>query len=190
MSDAVPGELVEAAVQALESYAGCEPERATALVDAVQEAVAGEAVEVIAGKTQAFGSAVDRRVAILDRVVRALSSTERMPTDYEVGTIFQITPTQGRNVLRTYQARFAESYMSHLQGRVNAIKAKVQTHDEVKVYVFDYDDPDVLEFAAEQLRRRGLVRSVLVDRTQLDLVVNQDETDRLGKDAAEILNPA
>jgi hypothetical protein len=176
-------EVMKAATRALEEDAGCEPERARALVDAVSAAAASEALEVIAGRTQAFGSAVDRRVAMFDRVVRALDAGERLPTVYEVGVIFRITPAQARNVLRTYQARFSDTYRGRLQGALDAVEAKRQQRGETGVFVFDFNDPAVLDYAVERLRRRGLTRSVSVDRMKLQLVVDRSETDRFGKAA-------
>lgn len=176
-------ELRTHAVEALETDAGCDPKRADALVQAVQGAASEEAIAIVAGHTHVFGSVVDRRVARLNRVIQALDASERMPTMYEVGVMFQITPAQGRNALRTYQARYAESHRKRLQSAVKAITPKSQSRNGIKVFVFSFDDPAVLEFAVERLRRRGLTRTVEIDQTNLDVVVERDEKDRFGKSA-------
>ena len=168
------------AIAALRSDAGCDEQRARALVKAVGEAAAAEALEVVAGFAQAVGSPLDRRVAMLDRIVRALAAAERLPTEFEVGAIFRITPAQGRNALRTYQARFSDNYRSRLSSALAAVAVKREQHEDVNVFVFDFDDPAVLEYAAERLRRRGLTRSVTIDRTRLEIIVARAETDRLG----------
>jgi hypothetical protein len=180
-------DVLNAAALALEGDAGCRPERALALAKAVSQAAANEALEVVAGQTQAFGGAVDRRVGMLDRVIRALDAKERLPTIYEVGVIFRITPTQARNVLRTYEARFAEPYRGRLQAALQTVKPTSQQRGKVGVFLFDFDDPTVLEYAVDRLRRRGLTRSVSADWTKLQLVVDRSEKDRFDKTADEAL---
>lgn len=176
-----------AAVAALRDDAGCEKERAEKLVAAVAAAAAEEALGVVAGSAQAVGGALDRRVAALERIIRSLGSGERLPSDFEVGVIFRITPAQGRNVLRTYQARFSEGYRTRLQAALDLIKPESKLIDGSKVFVIDFDDPAVLEYAVEKLRRRGLTRTVAVDRTKLEVVVERDQKDRHGNDAKEAL---
>ncbi len=178
---------IKKAAEALTIDAGSDPQRARALVSAAEAAAASEAVDVIAGNAHAFGSAVDRRVATLSRIIVALGSETRMPTAYEVGVIFRITPAQANNVLRTYQARFSGSYRPRLQRAVSKIKPTIVQRDEGDVYVFDFDDPEVLEYARERLGRNGLSRSVVVDSTKLDIVVDCREKDRFERDAAEVL---
>jgi hypothetical protein len=179
--------LRDAAARALEEDAGCKPERARALVDAVARAAADEALEVIAGRAPSYGGVVDHRVAMLDRVLRALPREERFPDRYEVGAMFRITPGQAANALRTYQARFSDAYRARLQAALATVSPKGQTRAGTSVFVFEFDDPAVLDYAVERLRRRGLTRSVSVDRTKLELVVDREQKDRFGRTAAEAL---
>jgi hypothetical protein len=183
-------ETLTAAVSALEEDAGCEPERARSLVKAVGAAAAAEAMELIAGQTQVLGSALDRRVAALERVIRALPVSERLPNRYEVGAIFRITPSQGANVLRTYQARYSDSYRARFVSAVAAVKPKPEQRAGTNVFVFEFSDPALLEYAVERLRRRGLTRSVSIDKTKLELVVDRDVKDRFGKRADAALKEA
>lgn len=183
-------EILTAAVRALEEDAGCEPDRARALVNAVGAAVAAETMDVIAGRTQAVGGALDRRVATLERVIRALPTSERLPNRYEVGAIFRITPNQGANVLRTYQARYSDAYRARFRSAVAAVKPKLEQRAGTNVLVFAFDDPVLLDYALERLRRRGLTRSVTVDKTKLELVVDRDAKDRFGKRADAALKEA
>ena len=179
----------EEAAEALTIDAGSSPERAATLVAAAEAAAASEVIEVIAGNAQAFGSAVDRRVATLSRIIDALGRKARMPTTYEVGVIFRITPAQANNVLRTYQARFTDSYRPRLLRAIRKAKLAVEEREKREVFVFDFNDPEVLEYAKERLDRNGLSRSVIVDSTKLDLIVDCKEKDRFGRDAAEVLMP-
>ena len=178
------------AIRALEEDAGCEAKRARDLVAAVSAAAAAEARELIAGRTQAVGSALDRRVATLERVIRALPASERLPNRYEVGAIFRITPTQGANVLRTYQARYSEAYRERFASAVAALKPSLEQRSGTNVFVFAFNDPAVLDYAVERLRRRGLTRSVVIDQTNLELVVDRDMRDRFGKRADAALSGA
>lgn len=159
-------------------------------MNAVGAAAAAEAMELIAGRTQAVGGALDRRVATLERVIRALPTSERLPNRYEVGAMFRITPNQGANVLRTYQARYSDAYRERFQSAVTAVKAKREQRAGTNVFVFAFDDPALLEYAVERLRRRGLTRSLTIDRTKLELVVNRDAKDRFGKRADAALKEA
>jgi hypothetical protein len=183
-------ETLTDAIRALKEDAGCEPKRARDLVEAVGDAAAAEAMELIAGRTQSVGSALDRRVATLERVIRALPVSERLPNRYEVGAIFRITPTQGANVLRTYQARYSEAYRERFASAVAAVKPTLEQRSGTNVFVFAFNDPALLEYAVERLRRRGLTRSVTVDQTKLELVVDRDVKDRFGKSADAALKEA
>lgn len=182
-------EAEKGAIAALETDAGCDNPRAKKLVAVVKKAAELESLEVVAGAAQSFGSALDRRVATLDRIITALDKGDSLPTEYEVGVIFRVTPVQGRNVLRTYQARFSESYRAHLEGTLKSIKPKrkLEGSTNTKVFVYEFEDPALLEYAAEKLRRRGLTRSVNVDRIDLKLTVDRDKKDRHGKNAEQAL---
>jgi hypothetical protein len=179
-----------AAIAALQEDGGCTEDRARALVAAVRTAAADEALAIVAGDEQPVGSAVDRRVATLHRIVAALPDGEPLPNSYELGVIFRITPSQGRSVLRTYQARFSKSYRGRLESALKALQPTKKAIGGTNVFVFSVDDPALLDHAVDFLRRRGLTRSVTVDRTLLTLTVNRDEHDRFGKDAARALAAA
>jgi hypothetical protein len=172
-----------AAEKALVSDGGCTQPRANALVAAVAGAAAEEALGIVAGSMLGFGSALDRRVATLDRIIQLLDDSEPFPNAFEVGVIFRITPAQARNVLRTYHARFSSNYRSRLERSLAGLTPKKERHDDTNVFVFDFEDPAVLDYAVEKLRRRGLTRSVVADASRLRLVVDRDENDRHGKAA-------
>ncbi len=106
-----------------------------------------------------------------------------MPTQFEIGVIFRITPSQANTVLRTYQARFSESYRKRLQSRLTAVSARKEQQSGTNVFVFEFDEPELLDYAVERLRRRGLTRSVTPDKTNLTLTVDRDQKDRFAKDA-------
>ncbi len=180
-------DTTQAASDALQADAGCTEDRADALISAVRAAAADEALAIVAGVDQSVGSAVDRRVATLHRIIGALPDTEALPNSYEIGAIFRITPEQGRRVLRTFQARFSKSYRDRLQAALAAAKIEKKSQNGTPVFIFSFNDPSVLEYAIDRLRRRGLTRSVIPDRTKLTLIVNRAERDRFGQDAETAL---
>src|SRR5262249_18545854 len=136
-----------------------------------------------AGSAPVYGGAVDLRVARLQRLIAALAATEPMPTPYEVGVIFRITPSQARGALRTYEARFSREHRARMGAALKDSPGDARTVEKKKVWVFEFTDPAVLDYAVDALRRRGLVRTVAVDRTTLKLTVERDEVDRHGLDA-------
>lgn len=110
-----------------------------------------------------------------------------MPNQFEIGVLFRITPEQGRSVLRTYQARFSKNYASRLTAAAAKATPQQKSQSGTPVYVFSFNDPAVLDFTVDRLRRRGLTKSVAVDRTALTVTVDRGERDRFGKDAKDAL---
>jgi hypothetical protein len=172
-----------AAEEALLADGGCTKARAAALATAVSGAAAEEALGIVAGSILGFGSALDRRVATLDRIIQLLDHTEPFPSAFEIGVIFRITPGQARNVLRTYHARFSGNYRLRLESSLANLRPRKERHDDTNVFVFEFDDPASLDYAVEKLRRRGLTRGVTQDTSRLRLVVDRGEEDRHGKTA-------
>jgi hypothetical protein len=76
--------------------------------------------------------------------------------------MFRITPSLAANALRTYRARFADAYRARLQTVLATVSPKGQTRAGTGVLIFEFDDPAVLDYAVERLRRRRLTRSVSV----------------------------
>src|SRR5262245_56371427 len=115
------------AIQALMDDAGCDQARATALVGAVAEAAQAEALGVVAGADPVSGSMVDTRVARLKRIMDALNAADPPPSPYEVGAIFRITPSQGRTLLNTYQARFSKDFRGRMEERVKEVAKRAES---------------------------------------------------------------
>ncbi len=183
METEVPVTDTAAAEKALAADGGCTQARAEALAAAVADAAAEEALGIVAGSVLGFGSALDRRVATLDRIIQLLDDAEPFPNAFEIGVIFRITPAQARNVLRTYHARFSSSFRSRLESSLADLEPRKERHEDTNVFVFEFEDPAVLDYTVEKLRRRGLTRSLAPDSARLRLVVDRAETDRHGKTA-------
>lgn len=180
--------VVADAVAALELDAGCRHDRAQGLVQAVARAAADEALALAAGSATVHGSVVDARVARLQRVISVLPNAEPVPTDYEVGALFRITTSQARTVLRTYEARYAAAHRARMGRALRALRGrKITDARGVNQWEFVFTDPNLLEHAVDELRRCGLARGVVPDRQTLILTVRRDQTDRHGRDAADVL---
>lgn len=162
------------AAQALKDDAGCTAQRADELVEAVAQAAAEEALAIVAGSAEVTASITDTRLARLRRILDALGKTAPAPTSYEVGAIFRITPTQGRTLLRTYQARYSSDFRSRMQSGIKAAAAKGKKTGGLgsAKFAFEFPDAATLEYASDRLRRQGFERGLSVDREKLTLKVD------------------
>lgn len=84
--------LANQATQALVDDAGCREERAAALVQAVTNVAAEEALMIVAGTASVSGSIVDTRVARLRRIIEALPEASAFLRAWEV-VMRKTTPT-------------------------------------------------------------------------------------------------
>jgi hypothetical protein len=176
------------AARALIDDAGCLPERARNLVDAVSNVAAAEALAVVAGTATVSGGITDTRVTRLKALIDGLATTDAFPNTFEVGVIFRITPTQAGNLIRTYQARHSNEYRARMDAQVTATAtATAQDLGKREVWTIQFDDPAALEYAYDKLRRRGLSRSLERDIVELTLTVDRGQQDRHGRDARAAL---
>lgn len=176
-----------AAAEALVADGGCADDRARTLVAAVEEMGRSEALETVAGTANVSGSIVDTRVERLRKIIGALGDDDDLPNAYEVSTVFRVTPSQARTILRTYEVRHSSDVRARMTRLVKAATAEELSVKDVKVWRIDFDDPAVMEYAYETLRRRGLSKSVERDTAKLQLTVERDLKDRRGQTAKEIL---
>ena len=180
----------QAAARALMDDAGCLPERAVSLVDAVANVAAAEALAVVAGTATVSAGFSDTRVTRLKAIIDALAIREAFPNTYEVGVLFRITPTQAGSLIRTYQARHSNEYRARMDAQIKTTAAKKSLKvgtPERKVWRIQLRDPAALDYAYDMLQRRGLSRSVVRDAVELTLTVDDGETDRHGLEAPAAL---
>jgi hypothetical protein len=177
----------DAAADALVADAGSDPDRARRLVDAYARIAAQEALEVVAGAAEVATGVLDSRVARVRRLVDALPADERFPSTYEIAAIFKITDAQAQNVIRTYRARHPAAYRARMTAGVKAATVEARTVDRHELWVFDFGDPDTLDYAYDLLRARGLTKGVERDRSAQTLTVPRTSKDRGGRTAVQIL---
>lgn len=181
------GDEQRVAAEALVADGGCDDARARTLVAAVEEMGRADALETVAGTATISGSIVDTRVERLRKLIGALSATDELPNAYELSAIFRVTPSQARTLLRTYQIRHSSDVRDRMTRLVATATGEELSIKEVKVWRIDFDDPAVMEYAYETLRRRGLSKSVERDTAKLQLTVDRARTDRRGETAKQIL---
>lgn len=181
------GDAQKAAALALVSDGGCSDERARTLVAAVEEMGRTDALETVAGTATVSGSIVDTRVGRLRALISALDDADELASAYELSAIFRITPSQARTLLRTYEIRHSSDVRDRMAKLVKAAKAAELEVDGAKVWRVDFDDPAVMEYAVETLRRRGLAKSVDRNTSKLQLTVERERKDRRGLTAKQIL---
>jgi hypothetical protein len=87
---------------------------------------------------------------------------------YEAGAVFRITPSQGRTLLRTYQARYARDYRVRMAAAVRTVAEGAKAKGlKPSRYEFDFADAGTLEYAVDRLRRHRFERSLTIDRPAL-----------------------
>lgn len=175
------------AVAALIDDAGCTRERAVALAEAAATAAVQDALATIAGAEPVYGSIVDVRLARLRRIIEALGAGVAPPTAYETGAIFRITSSQGRTLLRTYQARHAKDYRGRMTSAVQPVARAAEAVGRPSRFEFRFADAGTLEYAADRLRRHGFERTLKTDRPELLLTVDT-AVKVAGKDAKQFLS--
>lgn len=175
------------AADALVANSGCLPERAVALIEAVANVAAAEALEVVAGAATVSAGVTDARVARLRALITAVPPTASFPNAFEVGAIFQITPSQAGSLIRTYQARHSADYRGRMDRQLEDAVAHPLTILKKDVWKIQFDDPPSLDYANDKLRRRGLSRSVVRDPVELTLTIARDQRDRHGQHALAVL---
>lgn len=177
------------AARALVSDAGCLPDRARVLTDAVAQVAAADALDVIAGTAAVSTSVIDTRVSRLRKIVERMSDDESFPNAYELGVVFRVTAAQAQRVINTYQARYSAEYRGHMKREVEAAleTAEAVTIDETQKWRVGFGDPNVLGFAYDTLKRRGLVKTLVRDTVAMTLAADSDQKDRHGLNAVEAL---
>lgn len=183
----MPAEVEEKAIKALINFAGCSEARAKQLIEAWKKVFATEALGIVAGTEKVTTSVTDQRVERVKLLVDQLSDAA-LPNSYELAALLRITQSQARTALRNWRARYPDHYEDHMKAL--ASDGKVVTgggSGDKATYVISYKDSDVLEYAAECLRRKGLQQGLKIDRSALTIEIPQATADSEGNDARKVL---
>jgi hypothetical protein len=194
----------DAAINALVLYGNVPEARATALVRAWADVAAAEALLITSGELTVAGSQRDQRVETVARLTQQLveqaededaqrqvdedvSSASGHPlTEYELASLWRITPTAARGVLSTWRARYPKQYHEQMVTLVKSGDKTPGGDEDNPTYVFAFEHAGVYEYALERLRRAGLHKGLTPTRSALKIEVPQS-TKADGQDAAAIL---
>lgn len=194
------------AIDALVRFAGCTQERADALIAAWQDVFAEEALGVVAGTERVITTVGDLRVERLRRLVGNLASgagagetpprlaatgAGEIPNPYELGVLYRITPTQARTVIRNWQARYPDEYEERMLRLAASGTSDVGGGTgSAATWIVEYTETNVFEYAVDRLRRYGLVKGLVTDRSNLKLEIPKTTSAPDGADALAILGVA
>jgi hypothetical protein len=176
---------VEAATQALEEYAGLNPQGAASLVDAILEAAQREALELISGDEPVPSSIVDLRSLRLRHITERAKRALR-PREVEV--ILRGSPSTAQGALRRLNATYPRTVDKYMKAVVKDTSIVVATKTEGDFrYQVSFDESTAFEYAYQVLQRNGLTHDVKLKRSEqtLDLprkIAGRDPLDVLGID--------
>lgn len=183
----MPPDDEQKAVKALIDFAGCDKTRAAELVTAWKKVFAIEALSVVAGTERVTTTVTDLRVERLRRLVDELGGSAALPNPYELGMLLRITVPQARTALRNWQARYPDQYEHHMQRLTAAGKPTVGGGERDATWVIEFEDPEVLDYAVDRLRRRGVQKGLTSDSSALQVTVPKDATATDGRGVLETL---
>jgi len=181
------------ALEAVALFAGVSQARAKALIDAVKDVAAAEALEVITGQATVYGSLADTRVERLRRIALHLQrlgakSSGGMLTAYELASLWRVTESQARALLRTWRARHPEIYEETMRAAVAASKAETGGgKGQQATWVVSCEDPDLLVYAETLARRSGLSKGLRVDGSSLTIEAPKSTRSDDGDDLKQVL---
>lgn len=183
----MPSEVEEKAIKALTEFAGCEEDRAKQLVAAWQEVFAAEGLGVASGEQRVTTSVTDLRVERVKGLVDELKKSP-LPNRYEISVLLRVTPSQAGTVLRNWRARYPDHYEDHM--KTLAAEGECETGGgggDKATFQISYKDLDVLEYAVDCLRRKGLQRGLKIDRSALTIEIPQKTKNSGGSNAKQVL---
>jgi len=179
-------DVEEKAAEALVQFGGCTKARAKELVKAWKAVFAAEALSVVAGLERVTSSVSDLRVERVRLLVNELGEAA-LPNPYELGVLLRVPVSQARRVLRNWQARYPDHYEGHMAALAAKGGRDVGGGDTIPTWIIEYGDPEVLEYALDRLRRRGVQKGLKTDRSALTLEVPQATTGSEGENALKVL---
>jgi hypothetical protein len=159
-----------AALAALEEYAGLDEADARKLLDAVVAASEREALELLAGDAPVPSSLADARALRLRYVTESVGRALR-PREVEV--ILRVSASTALSTLRRLNATYPRAVDDYLKTVIRQTSTVKETGDQSAGYRYEiyFDEPSALEYAHQLLQRKGLTHDVRARRPEqvLDL---------------------
>jgi hypothetical protein len=177
------------AVQYLRNFAALTEDEATMLVDAVIAAAGDEAIDGIAEQAPPPTTLADARAA---KVVRICGHLGRLVRPVEAGVLLRVpisTATSVINRVRATYPQLVEPWTQQLIADQANRPEDISTDDLPDRWRVAFNDPAVLDYAYDLLRRRGMTRGVLRRRPEQALEFPRLVRDRHGdeQDVSAIL---
>lgn len=129
----------------------------TWLGTAAQEVVLG----VASGDRPPLSTAPELRLGLLE-ALHEVGGPNAKISDDELAIMLRVTATQARTLKRNLRARRPDLFEEHL---ADELKGLVGEKDG-QFWQLTAESPDVLEYAAERLRRVGMTRNVELNRVR------------------------
>jgi hypothetical protein len=168
------------AVEQLRHYAALTEDEASALVDAVVAAAAGEAIDQIANDALIPASVADARVVRLARICAHLG---RLLSPTEIEVVLRVPPSTARSTVRRLRALYRSEIEQWIRSLVTSQLAETEDASSELAgqrWRFTFNDPNAIEYAMEILRREGMTRDIAVNEQQQSLTVPKQMRDRQG----------
>jgi hypothetical protein len=177
----------EKAIGALERFGGCSASRAAELTCAWKTVFADEALSIVSGAERVTSTVSDLRIERVRLLVEELGDSG-LPNPYELGVLLRVPVTQARRVITNWRARYPDHYEEHMSRLVKrGVKDVGGGGGENLTWIIEYRDSEVLEYALDRLRRRGLEKGLVASRSRLTLEIPQSTTGHEGETALEAL---
>lgn len=177
------------AIEVLRSQAALTAQEAEALIDAVAQVAADEVLEQIAGEEPPTGTAAELRAI---RVARICGRLGRMLSARELEVLLRVPPATARSTLARVKAgwpRQADAWAAaHVRGQLDEVE-DASTDEHGERWRISFNDDAALALAVDRLRREGMSRNLVVERSAQELLVPKQMRDRQGqmRDPREVL---
>jgi hypothetical protein len=168
------------AIEHLKRYAALSNAEATVLIDAVVAAAGEEAIDAIAEETPAPTAIADVRAA---RLVRICTHAQRLLAPTEVEVLMRVPRATAVSLINRVRASYpqrVDDWARQLIVSQANVPKDVSTDDEPDRWRVTFNDPAVLGYAMDLLRREGMTRDVVPNRAGQSLTFPRSMRDRHG----------
>ena len=169
------------ALEHLQRFAALTAPEANALLEAVVGAMGDEAIDAIADEQPLPTAVAEARAARVARISRRLG---RLLRPLEIEVLLRVprsTATGIVNRVRATYPQLVEDWTRQLVGEQAEEPEDISTDDEPDRWRVVFNDPVVIDYAYDLLRREGMTRNIVRRRTEQALVFPAQVRDRHGE---------